>query len=264
MKETTHTNLIRYRNHFIKEEKLKEEESETIEYKHYIPPFNENAIFIIQKTINAFLNTRGGRIYIGINDYKVVKGIYLSESEKDKTGNYLINLTKDFYPQCRRDKIKVFFIPVKNENNDFIIPNLYVIKLIIHQGDIKHLYSTMYFSFTSYYRVNSQNIILKSNEISDLIYNRRIGHSLVIQEPLENFDDSPKLINESDERKKKNRNSKRKIIKDVIDLVDEDRLPSVYRSELSLKEIEDPWEMKSKTVKKTTFNHDQSCIISID
>ena len=47
----------------------------------------------------------------------------------------------DFNPKCRLDKIKVYFIPIKNPFTKKYINNLYVVKIIILPGDPYTFYS---------------------------------------------------------------------------------------------------------------------------
>ncbi len=132
---------------------------------------NRHCIREISKTINAFLNTKGGEIYIGINDYQYVKGVELSNKDKDVLGNFFINLTTDFYPNdCRLENIKVSFIPVRN-----IVKRqfpLYVILIKVKKGDSNKLYSISRYYFRSYMRVNSQNILLESEKIASELIKR--------------------------------------------------------------------------------------------
>ena len=81
------------------------------------------------------LNSIGGRIYLGITDDKIVKGIFLNYKKRDLIRNDLINYTYDFYPKCRTKKIDILFIPIKNMKKNKFQNTLYVIKIIVHQGD---------------------------------------------------------------------------------------------------------------------------------
>jgi predicted HTH transcriptional regulator len=63
-------------------ENLGKDEDLTNEYKnyHHLDKLNKNdkAFPILQKTICSFLNTKGGRIYIGIDDNFEVIGYNIS------------------------------------------------------------------------------------------------------------------------------------------------------------------------------------------
>jgi hypothetical protein len=84
---------------------------------------------------------QGGRIYIGITDEKIVKGTLLKRKKRDNVRNEIANFTYDFFPQCRTNKIEVVFLPVKNKNYESFIENVWVIKIIVKQGDVDKLYS---------------------------------------------------------------------------------------------------------------------------
>ncbi len=81
--------MLTNRKFFTLEEFINQMENDTVEYKQYSMPFitNRHCIREISKTINAFLNTKGGEIYIGINDYQYVKGVELSNKDKDVLGS---------------------------------------------------------------------------------------------------------------------------------------------------------------------------------
>ena len=126
---------------FYLNEELNEGEDEYNEFKNYTYPFNQEKIDEIKRQYCGFLNNHGGRIYIGIDDNKIVKGIHLKYKGRDTIRNELINYTYDFYPKCRINKINVYFIQIKNPQNKKIINNLYVIQIIILPGEPYNLYS---------------------------------------------------------------------------------------------------------------------------
>ena len=74
---------LKDRSVLYKDEELKEGEDEYIEYKNYTYPFSQEKIDEIKRQYCGFLNSQGGRIYIGINDLKIVKGIYLDYKTRD-------------------------------------------------------------------------------------------------------------------------------------------------------------------------------------
>ena len=164
---------LKDREFFYRDEELSEGEDEYIEFKNYTYPFTQEKIDEIKRQYCGFLNSQGGRIYIGINDLKIVKGILLDYKTRDTIRNELINYTYDFYPKCRLNKINVYFIPIKSMQNKNIIPNLYVIKIIILPGDIYNLYSiTNKGGYISAIRLPGQCINLTAEEIHDEIIRR--------------------------------------------------------------------------------------------
>ena len=164
---------LKDREFFYRDEELSEGEDEYIEFKNYTYPFTQEKIDEIKRQYCGFLNSQGGRIYIGINDLKIVKGILLDYKTRDTIRNELINYTYDFYPKCRLNKINVYFIQIKSMQNKNIIPNLYVIKIIILPGDIYNLYSiTNKGGYISAIRLPGQCINLTAEEIHDEIIRR--------------------------------------------------------------------------------------------
>ena len=114
-----------------------------------------------------FLNSNGGRIYIGINDQKLGKGVVLIYKNCDIFRNTLVGFMNDFYQKCRLDKIKVYFIPIKNLFTKKYINNLYVVKIIILAGDPYTFYSiTKKGGFIFSIRRQSQVFNLDAEEIT--------------------------------------------------------------------------------------------------
>lgn len=73
---------------FYYDEELNADEGINIEFKNYTWPWKPSdeydCLFILKKTICAFLNTEGGVILIGINDQNTkVKGVTLSHKMQD-------------------------------------------------------------------------------------------------------------------------------------------------------------------------------------
>lgn len=164
---------IKDRKYFLLNEKLYQEEDLEIEFKNYHYPLNESLRKTLIKCINALLNQNGGRIFIGINDSRVVKGVRLTSKDKDIFKNELVNLTQNFSPPCRTNKIKVVYIPImNNEKKMEAISNLYITKIMIAKGDDNTLYSIYKDNFTSYMRLEGQNVILNCEEIRQYIIER--------------------------------------------------------------------------------------------
>ena len=164
---------LKERTFFYREEELGEGEDEFIEFKNYSYPFSQEKIDEIKRQYCGFLNNHGGRIYIGIDDLRKVKGIKLDYKTRDTIRNELINYTYDFYPKCRLNKINVYFIPVKSIQNKKNINNLYVIQIIILPGEPYNFYSiTNKGGFISTVRLPGQCINLTAEEIHREIMRR--------------------------------------------------------------------------------------------
>ena len=157
---------LKDRAYLYSEEDLNDEEEEYTEFKNYTLPFNQEKIYELKRQYCGFLNSHGGRIYIGINDLRIVKGLYLDNTQRDTIRKELINYINDFYPECRTNKINVYFIPIKSMQTNQIINSLYVIKIIIMPGESYHLYSlTNKGGFISTLRLPGQCINLTAEEI---------------------------------------------------------------------------------------------------
>ena len=115
--------------------------------------------------------------------------------ERDAISNDIINLTYDFYPKCRT-YINVNFIPIKNINDNKYIENLYIIKIIVSQGETKQLYSCTNKGFNSYLRLQGQCINLTAEEIRYQLFNREKNSDFPInpEEFKEPIPENPELI----------------------------------------------------------------------
>ena len=163
---------LKNRTSFYKDEQLSQGEDEFTEFKNYYLPLTEEKGNELKRQFCAFLNNKGGRLYLGINDQKIVKGLILDYKMRDDLRNLLVNFTYDFYPKCRLDKIKVYFIPVKNMKDNKFINDLFVVKIIILQGDPFILYSMTNKGFNSAIRLQGQCANLTAEEITNEIIRR--------------------------------------------------------------------------------------------
>ena len=128
---------LKNRTFFFYKEKLLEGEDQFTEFKDYSLDDPHLSKELIRQYL-GFLNSEGGNIYIGITDLKEVVGIHLNYKECDIKSRMLVGLTKDFYPKVRLEKIKVFFIPIKNPETNKLIDDLFV-SAIRHQTEVFNL-----------------------------------------------------------------------------------------------------------------------------
>ena len=163
---------LKNRTSFYKDEILVEGEDEITEFKNYLFPLNEKQGDELKRQFCGFLNSQGGRLYLGINDDKIVKGVVLNYKRCDALRNLLVNYTYDFYPKCRLDKIKVYFIPIKSMKDNKFINNLYVVKIIVLKGESNILYSMTNKGFNSAIRLQGQCANLSAEEIYKEIIRR--------------------------------------------------------------------------------------------
>ena len=130
------------RTFFYHNELLIQGEDQYTEYKNYSFPLEDHERRELRRQYLGFLNAKGGRIYLGINDNKEVKGINLTYKNRDIFRNDLVGYTNDFYPKCRVDKINIFYIPIKNPKTGKYKSNYFVVKIVILPGDPGYLYCT--------------------------------------------------------------------------------------------------------------------------
>ena len=161
------------RTYFYKDEKINEKNSDTVEFKNFcqFSPIDPKIEEELKRQYCSFLNTEGGRIYIGI-DRNIVKGVVLNYKCRDNLRNSLVNLAYDFYPRCRIDKFSVYFIPIKKFDTDHFLKDLFVIKIRIYPGDPFLLYSMNKVGYRSCMRINGQCIDMNYDEIYDEIIKR--------------------------------------------------------------------------------------------
>ena len=197
------------RTYFYKNEKINEDENEYIEYKNYFFPFGENQINELKRQFCGFMNSKGGRLFIGINDLKIIKGVVINEQGGDALNNVLFNCIHAIHPNSKNgneDKIKIFYIPIKNKNNLWI-KDLYVVKVIILPGDPSILYSMSENMFTSVIRLQGQCANLTAEEIHMQIIERHKNKNNINNYNEKDFDDpQPEIIeyNDDDEAEEEN------------------------------------------------------------
>ena len=187
---------LKDRTFFYKNESLAEGEDEFTEFKNYFYPLDEEQEKEIKRQYCGFLNNQGGRIYIGIKDQKIVKGIELNYKEQDIFRNTLVLYGSEFYPKCRLENIKVYFIPIKNMFTKKFIYNFYVVKIIITPGDPFKLYSMTIKGFNASKRLQGQSVNLTADEIEKEILDRAfLKISNVGRNKIQDFDDPKPEIN---------------------------------------------------------------------
>jgi hypothetical protein len=164
---------LKEREYLYKDEDLNDEEDEYTEFKYYSYPFNEEKVHELKRQYCGFLNNHGGRIYIGINDLRIVKGLHLDNKQRDTIKKELLSYTSDFYPECRNNAVTIYFIPIKDMKSQQIINCRYVIKIIVMPGEPHELYSlNNKDGFISTLRLPGQCINLTAEEIYTEILKR--------------------------------------------------------------------------------------------
>lgn len=129
------------RSHFVQHEKLPLENI-AVEFKNYneIPLKEPKHKLIILKTITAFLNTKGGAIYLGVEDGKCeVVGNVVSKPRQQEFRGFIAELLLEIYPRVERQDVKTFFIPILKRNG--IFTGKYVTKVLVSQGQLNTFYT---------------------------------------------------------------------------------------------------------------------------
>ena len=200
-KENVENIPLKKRTFFYINEELIYGEDLYIAFKNYLFPLKNNTIEELKKTICGFLNSKGGRIYIRITNSKIVKGVYMDYKKRDSIRNDIINYTYDFFPKCRTNKLNIVFIPIKDYNGNYK-ENLYIIKIIIYEGDTNQLYSITEKGFISYIRLQNQCICLNALEIREEIIKRENNPEIKINDNEFN-EPEPEIPNFQNNNKKK-------------------------------------------------------------
>lgn len=189
------------RTFFYKNEKILEGENQYIEYKNYYFPFGDKQIMELRRQICGFINSNGGRLYLGITDEeKIIKGIVLNANSLNTFQNILFSCIDNFTPHILNGKIKIFYIPIKNIKNNSIINDLYIIKIIIYPGDPTILYSISPHKFISSMRLQGQCANLTAEEIYKevILRNKKKGMNTIKSSIELDFNDpEPEKIEDS-------------------------------------------------------------------
>lgn len=110
------------------------------EFKQYCKKIDPN---IITKYICAFLNVRGGTLFLGINDQGLVKGIHMVRKKRDEFILEIDQLLKKFTPPLLPDECFMTFCPVYTDfKKRTIIQDKYVIEIHVQ----KSFYNELYFN----------------------------------------------------------------------------------------------------------------------
>ena len=200
---------LKERIYFYKDEQIIDSEDEKTEFKNYYFPLGPNKREKLKRQICSFINSNGGRLYIGIADNRIIKGVVTIEKitfyEK-----IIDELVKDFYPKIEPKKfLKFYAIPVLNKNNGKIIDNLFVFKIIIKRGDPSYLYSCSTKRLNSSIRLQGQCANLTAEEIyKEIIERKKLknkNNNNEIDDDFDMNDPSPiisQIIVDNEEKKK--------------------------------------------------------------
>jgi len=99
--------------------------------------FEENQ-FPMRKLVCGFLNAKGGRIYIGLYNNKIV-GIPLTKKQQDNLRLQIDETVRGFSPSVQAEELKTHFYPVVNKINKYL--DRCVVKIVI-KPNFKEIYFT--------------------------------------------------------------------------------------------------------------------------
>lgn len=164
----------RFCTYFIYNDILQFEGEESINMSEYLIigfPISDHYKNYLKRMISSFLNTMGGRIYLGVTENLEVKGIKIQPRLKGNVISELKSLVKDFYPSVSASSFQIHFLPVKESRNDRVneskelkyIKNLYVIKIILKNST--GLFSMTTKGFLPYRRKNGDVFLMSASEI---------------------------------------------------------------------------------------------------
>ena len=225
---------LKERIYFYKDEQIIQDENESTEFKNYYFPLKKAQKDELARQFCAFINSNGGRLYIGINDLRIVKGV-VTNKKVTKYEEKIMCLIKNFSPIIKGNQfIKFYAIPVKNNQNGKIIDNLFVFKVIIRKGDPWQLYSISTKEIISPVRLQGQSANLTAEEIHKEIIERNKKKLLeknnnIIEDDFDMNDPAPLItqkIIDNEEKKAKfrdNKNNNNNFIKYYNKNINEDK-----------------------------------------
>ena len=216
------------REYFYKDEKISGAEDEKTEFKNYYFPLGKGKREELIRQICSFINSSGGKLYIGIDDERSIKGV---PTDGDITfyNNLIFSMVEDFSPKIEpKEFLKFYAIPVKDNNDGIIIDKLYVFKLIIKRGDPSILYSSSSKKLNSTIRLQGQCANLTAEEICKEIIER--NKKKLTRNKINNDGDFDKkeptpipiqqhIVN--NEEKKKNNSQKKNEVKKEFNIIKE-------------------------------------------
>ena len=156
------------------------DENETTEFKNYTLPLDNERIFALQKTVSAFLNTKGGTIFIGVNNSGIIKGAWLNKEEHNDIQAYLIDLLRDIEPSCKGfvtiDIINLETNLSKNVKDK--LPHLIMLK--VDKGNDNYIYNVSKYS-GAYIRVAASNAYLDKSSYEDRVINNFLKNNPLLK-----------------------------------------------------------------------------------
>ena len=231
------------RVYFYKDEKISGAEDEKTEFKNYYFPLGRGKREELIRQICSFINSSGGRLYIGIDDERSIKGVP-TDGDVNFYNNLIFNLVKDFSPKIvPKEFLKFYAIPVKDNMNGTIIDKLFVFKIIIKRGHPSILYSSSNEKLISTIRLQGQCANLTAEEICKEIIER--SKKKLTPNNINNYDDDfdknepipipiqQQIVN--NEEKNKNNSPKKDEVKKEFNIIKENNIKN--KNEININAI---------------------------
>ncbi len=148
-------------------QKLAVEEDREHEFKSLVKardPVRTICDYYVAEYVNAFLNTRGGAVYFGVEDDGRVQGLPLDRAQRDRLRTRVSRILDKFQPAVEPELYELRFVPVVDRKET------YVVEIRVRKG-IAPLYMTGSQHF--YLRRDSSNFLMPF----DLIRRRLQGEA---------------------------------------------------------------------------------------
>ena len=97
-----------------------------------------NRFFDMQKMVCGFLNSKGGRIYVGLQNNRI-KGVALSKKAQDDVRLQTDETLRGFFPLVQAEELRTYFYPVIDKQKKFT--GKFIVKIVINPN-FKETYFT--------------------------------------------------------------------------------------------------------------------------
>lgn len=151
------------------------EEKKNIEFKGVKELKNKDIFSEIvdfaKENINAFVNSEGGTLYIGIEDNGQVSGVSLNREERDDIQRRISQTIKNFYPPLEASAYKIDLLPIYSNTRETLFEK-FVIKIKVTQGQ-EAVYWMSANKTIAYIRLNNEKQSMHPRMIEKRIKNGR-------------------------------------------------------------------------------------------
>jgi hypothetical protein len=143
-------------------EKIKEEESETLEFKTLVSGNPAKSIGQqLPKYLIGFLNGKGGRILFGVNDAGIVEGVTLNREERDQLQRNIGAAVSSITPNFPQAAVEIILRPLISVGAE--IEDKFVIDISVPSGRPNEMYFTH--SGETWVRHGTSTFALKGHQL---------------------------------------------------------------------------------------------------